>query len=155
MGSILWAPTPSSLPSAAQAQNRLFSQVPSDVTFHFPAPRVLFPSCATALFSSLPGSLCPVKWFLHLPSSFRSTSPPQPGDKHLEPRSRCPAPTQVVSPWSFSGTNFHRRGLGAQPPPRWCPPGLSRGLNFGGEVSVPRPHPGVPPGSLSGTNFWS
>ena len=76
MGHILWGPTPSSLPSPAWAQTRLFSQVPSDVAFHFPAPRVLFPSSVTALFSSLPGSLCPIKWFLDLPSSLHSTLPP-------------------------------------------------------------------------------
>ena len=61
MGSILWGPTPSSLPSPAQVQTRLFFQVPSDVAFHFPTPRVLLPSSVTALFSSFPGSLCPVK----------------------------------------------------------------------------------------------
>ena len=60
MGSILWGPTPS-LPSPARAQTRLFSQVPSDVAFHFPTPRVLLPSPVTALFPSLPGSLCPIK----------------------------------------------------------------------------------------------
>ena len=61
MGSILWGPTPFSLPSPTWAQTRLFSQVPSDVAFYFPAPRVLLPSSVTVLFSSLPGSLCPIK----------------------------------------------------------------------------------------------
>ena len=75
-GGILWGPTPSSLPSPARVQTRLFSQVPSDAAFHFPAPGVLLPSSGTALFSSLPGSLCQVKWFLDLPSSFRSAPPP-------------------------------------------------------------------------------
>ena len=63
-------------PLPSMGADRLFSQVPSDAAFHFPAPRVLFPSSATALFSSLPGSLCPVKWFLDLPSCFRSAPPP-------------------------------------------------------------------------------
>ena len=40
------------------------------------------------------------------------------------------------------GTNLWSRGLGAQPPPR-RPLAPSRGLTFGGEVSVPSPHPGV------------
>ena len=70
----------SPLPSSGADQALL--QVPSDAAFHFPAPRVLLPSSATALFSSLPGSLCPVKWFLDLPSSFSSAlpHPPQPRD---------------------------------------------------------------------------
>ena len=100
MGSILWGSTPSSLPSPAQAQTRLFSQVPSDVAFHFPAPRVLLPSSATALFSSLPGSLCPVK--LDRPVS----RPPKQSLLH------------PALPSPFLGTNLWSQGLGAQPPPR-------------------------------------
>ncbi len=101
-------------------QTRLFSQVPSDAAFHFPTPRVLLPSSVTALFSSLPGSLCPVK--LDRPVSRPpKQSPLHPATPALsqgltsEPRSLCPAPSQG-SPGPFSGTNLRRQGLGAQPP---------------------------------------
>ena len=43
VGVILWGPTPSSLPSPARAQTRLFSQVPSVVAFHFTGLTELFP----------------------------------------------------------------------------------------------------------------
>ena len=56
-------------------QIQLFSQVPSDMAFHFPTLRVLLPPSATALLSSLPGSLCPIK--LDRPVSQVSRPPTQ------------------------------------------------------------------------------
>lgn len=70
--------TPSSLPSPTLAQTWLFSQVPCDMTFHFPALSVLLPPPAMLCFLVSQGVPAPsnlTDWFLDLPS-LHSTPPP-------------------------------------------------------------------------------
>ena len=81
-------------------QIQLFSQVPTDAAFHFPALSVLLPPRHDALLSSFPGSLCPVK-------------PDRP-----VPRRPPPNNLRTAHSSPFPGTNLWSRGLGAQPPPK-------------------------------------
>ena len=100
LGSILWGPTPSSLPSPTLAQTRLFSQVPSDVVFHFPALSVLLPPPVTLCFLVSQAVSAPS----NLTDQFLDHPPKQ---SLLQPASPPPSP--------FPGTNLWSRGLGAQP----------------------------------------
>ena len=100
MGSIPWGPPPSSLPSPTLVQTQIFSQIPCDVTFHFPALSILLPPPAVLCFLvsqavSVPSNL--TDQFLDPPSHLCSTHPsPFPGT-NLQSRVLVSSPHPSVS----------------------------------------------------------